>query len=76
MPTLNRDQVTYYLDKKIWRDAHRISEARGDAPPIVYYWWLGGDLVTARVARGRLDDLRPLDLTPPPTNVKAGGLGV
>lgn len=54
MPILNRDQVTYYLDKKLWREAFVVSAKRGDAPAIVYYWWLGGDLNEAHQAKIRL----------------------
>lgn len=54
MPTLNPDQVTYYLDRKIWREAMSIAHKRGDAPAIVYYWWLGGDLSQVRQAKLRL----------------------
>ncbi len=54
MPTLNRWQVIYYVDKRIWRKALELAERRADAPAIVYYWWLGGDLQRARQARYEL----------------------
>jgi len=80
MPLLNRDQKIYYVNREIWREAYRLAEERRDAPVIVYYWWLGGDLDAASAAELRLwreplHQDRKFDFTPQERHLKSVGRG-